>query len=108
MAVRACCTRGSVARRRRRHFPSRRLRVGVRALAAVRGKSGLRPVGECAFCGAGDKLLRAFGDKANYLSARFVVEAARCENLRDLFAELAIALESFLDILTDRRGQPCL
>lgn len=98
MAVSACCARGSVARRgvlvrrtgkrrRRRHFPSRRLRVGVRDLAAVRGKSGLRPVAECAFCGAGDKLLRAFGDKANYLSARFVVEAARCEDLRDLFAE---------------------
>ena len=80
----------------------------MRTLAAMRGKSCLRPVAERAFCGAGDKLLSAFGDETHHLSARFVVEAARCEDLRDLFAELAVTLESFLDVLANDGGQSCL
>jgi hypothetical protein len=42
------------------------------------------------------------------LGARFAVEAARSEDLRDLFAELAIALERLLDVLANGGGQSCL
>ena len=50
-------------------------------------------------------MLRAFADQANDAGAGFTVEAARGENLRDLFAELAIALERALDVLADGGGQ---
>ena len=66
---------------------------------------GLGPFAENALRGAGHELLRSFADQANDAGAGFVVEAARGEYLRDLFAELAIALERFLDVLADRGGQ---
>ena len=74
----------------------------------MRGQSCLRPVFECAFCSARNELLRSFADQANYLGACFVVEALSRQNLRDLFAELSIALQRFLNVLPDGDGQSCL
>jgi len=67
----------------------------------MRGECRLRPFVEDAFGGAGNELLGALGDQAHDLRAGIVVKAARGEDLRDLLAELAIALQCFLHVLSD-------
>ena len=63
----------------------------------MRGQRGLRPLIEDALGGAGNELLRAFTDEPHHLRARVIIKAPRRKDLRDLFAELAIALKRFLD-----------
>ena len=99
--------RRTVGNRRRGggYFPSRRGSVGASGAVAVRGERGLCPVVQRPLCCDRHELLRSVVDEANDLRAGFVVEAAACENLRDLFAELAIALKGYLYVLPDRGGK---
>jgi hypothetical protein len=59
----------------------------------MRCQSGLCPLVEDALGRAGDELLRAVANQAHDLRATFVIEAPGRKNLRDLFAELAVALQ---------------
>ncbi len=70
------------------------------------GQRRLRPLVQDALGGAGDELLGAFADQADDLGAGFVVEAARGQDLRDLLAELAIAMQRFFNLDTYRTGEP--
>src|SRR6266571_2871947 len=84
--------------RGRLNFPSRAYGVRARGISPVRGERRLGPVVDDAASGAWHKLPRAVVDQADDLRARFVVETARRKDLRDLLAELAIALEGSLDV----------
>ena len=96
-------------------LPCRGQNVGVRSVGlrvaragAMRGERGLGPVVEGAFCGAGDELQGAVVDQANDLRAGGVVKTSRGHNLGDLFAELAVGLKRFFDVVANCGAQPCL
>ena len=72
---------------------SRDRSVSASATLAVSRERGLRPFAEDAARCAWHKLLGPFADEANDLRARRLIEAARGQNLRDLLAELAVALQ---------------
>src|SRR5579883_1419592 len=88
------------------HFPARQAGAGAFGARAVCGKRGLRPFADDAASRAGDDLPGAVADEAHDLRARLGIEAARGKNLRDLLAELAVALERLFDILPDGRSEP--
>jgi hypothetical protein len=72
------------------------------------GQGCLRPIAQGTLRSTGNKLPRAFANQPNYLRTRFTIEALRRQNLRDLFAKLAIALQRFLDVLPDCSGHTSL
>ena len=84
---------------------SRDRSVSASATLAVSRERGLRPFTENASRRAGNELLCSFTDQANDLGARRLIESARGQHLRDLFAEVAVALKRALDVLADGRGQ---
>src|SRR5579883_2960253 len=112
--ARACMRKLRRIARAGGHFPARQAGAGAFGARAVRGKRGLPPFADDAASRAGDDLPGAVADEAHDLRARSGIEAARGKNLRDLLAELAVALERLFDILPDgprragRAGARCL
>src|SRR5690242_2962156 len=72
------------------------------------GERRLRPVVQNALGCARHELPSAVVDQADDLRARFAVETARREDMRDLLAELTVALERGLHVLADGGAEPVL
>src|SRR5580704_5570678 len=79
--------------------------VGPAGTLAVSRERGLGPFTDDASRGARNELLRSFADQANDLRTRRLIEAARGQYLRDLLAELAVALKRTLDVLANACSQ---